>query len=522
MKRGLLAFYMFVAIFGVYETRADSSDVMFSEDVVHYYELEFYVPDWTAQLEANKDSGEIYLAAKLTYHHPGIENIVLDSVGVRYKGNSSYFNAKNSPKKSFKLSFDEYRDQTFFGCEKINLNNCDQDPSYLREKIGYDIIRKYMPAPRTAFAVLSVAGTMIGVYTQVEQVDDLFLERNFQNPDGNLYKAGDDGATLEYINENQSTYEAIYELKTNERKNDWSGFVDMVYKLNKTDKNQFAATMRGCLNVDNCMRYLAWTMLLSNFDSYTGSGRNYYLYDDPASGQFMFIPWDVNLAFGRYPGGWDAITNDVFAIPNLNTRPLNRRILENDSLKFVYAGMLREMMAGAASPESIATAADRWKTLIDSVVQVEPDTSKAYTYQQFLTNIDSNLVISNGLNRITVQGIKTFPALRYAAVEQQIQSGVIRGRSAMKSVFKSSFSCSWNSAVSSISVAYAYKNVTAATTTAADLVLIDSRGRVIKKTTLNDLSSGNSIWRIGVIAPGVYSVIMVTETTTLSSRVIVL
>lgn len=518
MKRCLLALCMFFAAFGVSETRADSSDVIFSEDVVHFYELEFYVADWTAQLEANKENGEIYLAARLTYRHPGMETITMDSVGVRYKGNSSYVNAKNSPKKSFKLSFDEYRDQTLFGCEKINLNNCDLDPSYLREKIGYDIIRKYMPAPRAAFAVLSVAGTMIGVYTQVEQVDDLFLERNFQNPDGNLYKAGDDGATLEYINENQSTYEALYELKTNERKNDWSGFLNMVYKLNKTDDNVFVVTMRGCLGIDNCMRYLAWTMLTSNFDSYTCSGRNYYLYDDPASGQFMFIPWDVNLAFGRYPSGWDAITNDVFAIPNLDKRPLNRRILQNDSLESVYAGMLREMMAGAASPESIATAADRWKTLIDSVVQAEPDTSKTYTYEQFLTNIDSNLVISNGLSRTIVQGIKSFPALRYAAVEQQIQSGVIWGRPAMKSVSKSSFSCSWNSTVSSISVAY--KNGKTATK-GADLVLLDSRGRVVRRTTLTDLSS-NSMWRIGAMTPGIYSVVMMTKTTTLSSRVVVL
>ena len=38
----------------------------------------------------------------------------LDSVGVRYKGNSSFTLAGNNPKKQFKIGFNEFRFQT--GC----------------------------------------------------------------------------------------------------------------------------------------------------------------------------------------------------------------------------------------------------------------------------------------------------------------------------------------------------------------------------------------------------------------------
>ena len=42
------------------------------------------------------------------------------------------------------------------------------------------------------------------------------------------------------------------------------------------------------------------SLAISNFDSYTGSGRNFYLYDDLTSGKFKMMPWDLNESFGAY------------------------------------------------------------------------------------------------------------------------------------------------------------------------------------------------------------------------------
>ncbi|MCX7726966.1 MAG: CotH kinase family protein, partial [Chitinispirillaceae bacterium] len=349
-----------------YAQLKDSSELIFNDSIVHRYNISFYIDTWEDTLKYNKEiADEAYMPCRFTYYLKNGDSIVLDSVGVRYKGNSSYEFAKDSPKKSFKFCFNEYKDQFFFGVERLNLNNGVEDPSYLREKLSYDLARKYMVAPRACFATLSINGQMIGVYTQVEQVDEYFLKRNFEKASGNLYKAGDDGAYLQYKGPNQSSYESVYELKTNRSKNDWSNFINMIYKLNNTTKEEFVPIVSLCLNLDNCIRHLAWTIVLSHFDSYTGSGRNYYMYDDPKSGKFFIIPWDLNMSFGQYPNGWDVIKNSCVNIKNLEQRPLTKRILENDSLKRVYLNYLKEMIKGPFSSENIAKEVDRIVKVID-------------------------------------------------------------------------------------------------------------------------------------------------------------
>src|SRR5690606_10721689 len=215
------------------------------------------------------------------------------------------------------------------GVEKLNFSNCAADPSFMREKIGYDIAAKYMPAPRASFANISVEGRLIGLYTQVEQVDKFFLRRHFQDDDGNLFKAADNGATLQYRGQNQSAYAAEFELQTNEKADDWSDLVNLLDKLNGTPAPDFVRAVGAVLDLDIAIRHLALTTVLSHFDSYTGSGRNFYLYSDPFSRRFSVIPWDLNMAFGAFTNNWNVITADIVAISNLNQRPLNKRLLEN-------------------------------------------------------------------------------------------------------------------------------------------------------------------------------------------------
>ena len=208
------------------------------------------------------------------------DSIVLDSVGVRYKGNSSYVFAAKSPKKPFKFSFDKYRDgRRFFGVKKLNFSNAAKDPSMLREKISYDILGKLMPSPRACFAVISIEGEMIGLYTQIEQVDKTFLKRYFSNNDGNLYKSSDNGSTLLFRSENQSDYEAEYELKTNEKENDWSRFVGMIKNLN-SDENAETVVPWQLSDTDINLRYRPSTWFFPILTVIHRSGRNFYLYDD--------------------------------------------------------------------------------------------------------------------------------------------------------------------------------------------------------------------------------------------------
>jgi len=400
--------------------KVDSTNLIFNDSRVNEYNLHFYIDNWADSLAYYYDNGEQYLPARFSYKMVNGDSIVLDSVGVRFKGNSSYTYSANSVKKPFKLSFDEFRDQGFCGVSKLNFSNGIKDPSQMREKIAYDIISKYLPAPRAAFATISVDNKLIGLYTQVEQVDKKFLKRNFESKNGNLYKASDDGATLGFLGASGEDYAAAYELKTNETLNDWSSFIGMLDKLNNSDAADFAAAAGSALDIDKCLRYLAFNMVFSNFDSYTGSGRNFYLYDDSASAKYILIPWDLNFSFGIFTNGWNVKTVDIVAISNLSTRPLNRRILENDSLKKVYLSYISELIGSSASSDSVAARVDKIKELIEPFVIA--DTNKFSTYEQFVQNCEEDVVVTSGLTKTTYPGIKSFVAVRNANIRTMLDS----------------------------------------------------------------------------------------------------
>ena len=159
-------------------------------DINHIPEIriQFEVSDWATQLDILKRDGEKErLAATVSIDGQSFEN-----VGVRYKGNSSYFNVHKygSSKLPFNLEAD-YKDkkQRFpGGYETIKLSNIFRDPSFVREALSYEIARQYMPAPQCNFAKLYVNGEYLGLYNNTESIDDVFLEKHFGSHSGNFFK----------------------------------------------------------------------------------------------------------------------------------------------------------------------------------------------------------------------------------------------------------------------------------------------------------------------------------------------
>ena len=80
-----------------------------------------------------------------------INGEVFDSVGVRYKGNSSY--TANQVKNPLNIKLDHIiDDQSIEGYGTIKLANAFKDPSFIREVLSYEIARKYFPASLSNFA----------------------------------------------------------------------------------------------------------------------------------------------------------------------------------------------------------------------------------------------------------------------------------------------------------------------------------------------------------------------------------
>lgn len=381
---------LIISGFSTVGSQIDSTQILFSLNRIATYSLEFYQADWANQLSLNYSNEEAgYLPARFSDG-----NIVLDSVGVRYKGNSSYSAIGNSPKKPFKIRFDSFRSgQSYYGISRLNFNNGFGDPTFMREKLAYDIAAKYLPSPRAAFANLKVSTTgsspqLLGLFTQVEQVDKPFLLRTMGNNQGNLFKASDHGASLLWEGEFSTSYEDNLELKTNKTINDWSGMVTFLNFLNNSSDLEFCQQHSAWFDPTNTTRWLAFNSVIAHFDSYTGSGRNYYMAQNNSAGRMLFIPWDLNLAFGGYSNGWDVVWQSSIEYPNLQLRPLLRRVLQCTELRHQYLGWMRDMLQGPAHPDTLAKSLQTMANILRPHVEADPN--KFYRIGGF----DSNQVQS--------------------------------------------------------------------------------------------------------------------------------
>ena len=158
---------------------------LFNTNYVHTVDIEISDDDWS-DLLANPLN-------KTKYHvNVTIDGETIEDVSFATKGNtslSSVASDKDSDRYSFKINFGKYvDDQTYYGLDKLNLNNIYADATYLKDYLSYQLFN-YMgvDASLTSYVSLTVNGKAQGLYLAIEDVSDSFLART-DNSDGALYK----------------------------------------------------------------------------------------------------------------------------------------------------------------------------------------------------------------------------------------------------------------------------------------------------------------------------------------------
>lgn len=347
-----------------------------------------------------------------------------DSINIRLKGNSSYGHPGN--KKSFKIDFNDYvSGQNYDGMKKLNFDNCFKDPSFMRSKLFMDISRVAgVPSPRVNYANVYMNGTFWGFYAMVEQVDKEFIQTNFPDDKGNLFKAGDGFgsnpvfADLKDYGTNQSAYYDRYELKMNESTNDWTDLMDLIDFINNSSTIDFENNLASNFNKTALFRSIATDVLFSNLDSYQNSARNYYIYHDSVNNRWEWIKWDGNEAFGSYnPGG--SISNMTQMAANYvgNNRPLIQNIFNNSTLYSEYLLELCWIMDQYFNSSYFDAKADALKNLI--ATHVYADNNKMYSNTQFDQNIENNINVG-GMGGGNVYGLKSFVDERYTYLQSVV------------------------------------------------------------------------------------------------------
>ncbi len=312
-----------------------------------------------------------------------------DSVGVRYKGNSSY--SANQVKNPLNIKLDHIiDDQLIEGYGTLKLANCFKDPSFIREALSYEIARNYMPASQSNYANVYINGTHLGLYTSDQSVDKFFMRTHFASDEnarakGEITTTGPpSGGVWEYYGTDSSTYMAYYDMKSDYGWADLIEFLD-VLNNNNTSVNEY-------LNIDRHLWFLAFSNLLVNLDGPINNPQNHYLYKDD-NGRFNPILWDLNESFGVFAnhqtlGNLNTIQLQQFS-PYTNRFeaefPVISKILDNDSYRKQYVAHMKTIIQEYFDNGYYETRALEIQDIIDEAVWA--DQNKFYTYANFTSNV---------------------------------------------------------------------------------------------------------------------------------------
>lgn len=382
----------------------------YDRSTIQTIEIFFGFSNWDAQLDNLASTTEDYLLADSVR----INGVVYDSVGVKYKGNSSY-NANNN-KNPIHIELDYiHGSYDYQGYTDIKLQNGYQDPSMIREVLSYAILEQYMDCPKANFANVYINGSLRGLYSNAESINKKFYgdhyftsnEDAFKcNPSGGAGPGGGGNPDLTYLGADSSLYASRYELKS---VYGWNDLVSMINTLNNDFTN-----IESKLDMDRAIWMLAFNNVLVNLDSYSGAFRqNYYLYYD-LNNRFVPTIWDLNMSFGGFPGGTGSGTTDPVTLsPYSNStsanHPLIVKVLGNPMYARMYMAHLRTIVQEIFASGDYLTTANTLRSTIDAAVQADP--YKFYSYTQFQNSLTTS-VTGGGPMGSSIPGIQAMMTSR--------------------------------------------------------------------------------------------------------------
>lgn len=389
---------------------------LFAGSQVHTVSITLPQPAWRETLAARHDAGdETYLPATVV-----VNGVTYDSVGVRFKGHSSYLYSND--KKPFRLAFDEYHgSQRLDGLKGVHLNNAWRDPSFLREKLHLDFLRENgVAAPRANFATLVLNGEPWGLYVLVEHVDKTFLKSRFGGNDGNLYKAvdglDDAGAPppplsdFRWYGPDPAAYADRYELKTDDSERPWTDLLAVIDTLAHSAAP--SASLPSLVQLEHFGRAMAADNQLGNLDAYAGSGRNFYAFFPEDGGAMEWIAWDAGLSFGAYDTGLpDPRTLPPDFAGDATARPLLAKVLGDPELRRTYLEAYVALYRDAFSVPRLLARVDTLAALVRPHVLADP--KKLTSAEQFEENLASDVRVGADLT----PGLASFLRARAATID---------------------------------------------------------------------------------------------------------
>ncbi|HEY6228568.1 MAG TPA: CotH kinase family protein [Verrucomicrobiae bacterium] len=300
------------------------------------------------------------MGVEFNYVHGALDfnGASFSNVAVRYKGNGTYLQARNTDKKSLKIDLNKYiKGQKLAGLTTLNLHNEVTDASYMNEALSFKLYRDAgAPAPRTAYARVNIdAGDehkndYMGLYVIVENVDHEFTKERFKVKGGALFKPVTP-SLFEDLGDDWDKYKQTFDPKDKPSKEEIARVIETCRFVTKSSDADFAAKLGDYIELDEFARYMAVTVYLSDLDGILGPGQNFYLFLHPTTHKFHFIAWDQDHSFGQMRGSQEDRERLSILHPWQGNNSFLERVFNVEKFKKAYLAHMQEFSGNIFKPE---------------------------------------------------------------------------------------------------------------------------------------------------------------------------
>ena len=393
----------------------DDPGGLYEKDSLRNLHVDFYTPNYHSILVDSFFLNPKYrIPAMIT-----LNGISYDSVGVRYKGNSTFClpNDAGNPKLPYNIDMNYFvSGQKLLGYKKLKLPNAWLDATFAKEFEAAKIYRNYLPSPEVNLIKLYVQGNYLGVYVNTESINKQFLKKHFDEKSGALFKCDPvqmfcDNSTasgapdLNWLGYDSTLYYDSYTLKSEKG---WEELLDLINTLN----NNFSE-IDSVLNVDRVLWAFAVNSAICNLDTYNGYYlHNYYLYQTK-DGLFQMIPWDLDNSFLGAILGFTSPTTLYERDPYYGDdptigRPLLAQLLNNPLYRNIYTAHLRTVINESLDTAVIRGGINQLQALAHNAV--DADQNKNYSLSEYYDNVENHLGLwwRNGGIMVTIDGRKAY------------------------------------------------------------------------------------------------------------------
>ena len=252
-------------------------------DTIRYQSRNFMTALGASRQFKPMESPYIYVEANVS-----IDGVAFPKVGLRKKG---FIGSQSNTRPSLKIKLNHVdKEGGIEGLTNLTLNNNKQDTSLVNQFMGYALFNAIgSPAPRCAYAKVTVNGENLGIYSHVETIRKPLLKRAFGNNDGTLYE----GTVVDFYENWENSFEHKRGDDTHGRAQ-INALIDLL-----ADPKATEADIGELVDLESFYRFWATEGLVGFWDGYSGNKNNFFVYLNPEDDRFYFIPWGMDSIFTK-------------------------------------------------------------------------------------------------------------------------------------------------------------------------------------------------------------------------------